>query len=62
MLDGQAEIFGRELPKMETVFYFKGSNLSVFTWKGATIEIEDYLNVNVYHEEVRQQSMGGYGE
>ena len=48
LLEGQAEIFGRELPLMETVIYYKGENLAIFTWKGAKIEIEDHEHV--YHE------------
>ena len=58
LLEGQAEIFGRELPKMETVIYFKGQNLAIFTWKGATIEIEDHDH-HIYHDH-RSQHMGGY--
>lgn len=42
LLKGQAEVFGRELPLNETVFFYKGENLAIFTWKGATIEIEDH--------------------
>lgn len=40
-MEGEAEVFGRELPLQETVFFFKGQNLGIFTWKGAKIEIED---------------------
>lgn len=44
---------------METVIYFKGQNLAIFTWKGATIEIENHDHL--YHEH-RLQNPGGYGD
>jgi hypothetical protein len=47
VLEGQAEVFGRELPVGETVFFYKGQNLAIFTWKGAKIEIEDHQGVIV---------------
>jgi len=47
LLDGQAEVFGREMPTEETVFFFKGENLGIFTWKGAKIEVEDHKSVYV---------------
>jgi hypothetical protein len=42
VIEGQAEVFGRELPVGETIFFYEGENLAIFTWKGAKIEIEDH--------------------
>ena len=39
--DSQAEVFGRELPPNETVFFYSGQSISIYTWNGAKIEIED---------------------
>ena len=44
VLEGSAEVFGRELPLNETVFFYKGENLAIFTWSGAKIELEDPEN------------------
>ena len=57
LLEGWAEVFGRELPNNETVFFYKGENLAIFTWKGAKIEIEDHPNV--FHDP-RHRGMGDY--
>lgn len=53
MLDGQAEVFGRELPHIETVIFYRGENLAIFSWKGAKIEVEDPPNI--------LHSTNGYG-
>ena len=41
LLEGNAEVFGRELPLNEIVFFYRGENLAVFSWRGAKVEIED---------------------
>ena len=45
LLEGQAEVFGRELPHLETVIFYRGENLAIFTWKHAKIEVEDPQNM-----------------
>ena len=61
VFDGQAEVFGRELPLNETVFFFKGNNLAIFTWRGAKIEIEDHQKI--YHKaNENKNSQIGYGD
>lgn len=57
LIDGQAEIFGKELPLMETLFFYKGENLAIFTWKGAKIEVENPKNAMVFEDDSR-----GYGQ
>lgn len=57
LLEGQAEVFGKELPNLdkESVFFFKGENLAIFTWKGCKIEIEDHASAYL-------DQKGMYGE
>ena len=50
LLEGEAECFGRELPLMETVFFFKGQNVAIFTWRGAKIELEIENEREIYTE------------
>ena len=38
LTEGKAEVFGRELPLKEPVFFHQGENLAIFTWHGAKIE------------------------
>ena len=45
LIEGEAEVFGRELPLNETVFFYRGDNISIFSWLGAKIEIEDHEDV-----------------
>ena len=45
LLEGQAEVFGRELPPQEIVIFYRGENLAIFSWKGAKVEIEDPQNM-----------------
>lgn len=54
LLDGNAEVFGRELPNSETVFFFRGQNIAIFTWKGAKIEIEvfpEFMSKNIIQDQ-----------
>jgi hypothetical protein len=53
LTEGEAEVFGRELPLNETVFFYRGDNISIFSWLGAKIEIEDHEE-NVFQERKRQ--------
>ena len=52
LTEGEAEVFGRELPLNETVFFYRGDNISIFSWLGAKIEIEDHEE-NVFQERKR---------
>ena len=45
LIEGQAEVFGRELPLQEIVMFYAGENLAIFTWRGAKIEVEDPQNM-----------------
>lgn len=44
LLEGAAEVYGRELPLDQIVYFYDGQNISIFTWYGAKIEIEDHTN------------------
>lgn len=35
LVEGKAEVFGRELPLKEPVFFHQGENVALFTWHGA---------------------------
>jgi hypothetical protein len=37
LLSGVAEVFGRELPLKEPVFFHQGENVAIYSWHGATI-------------------------
>lgn len=45
LVEGEAEVFGRELPLQEIVMFYAGENLAIFTWKYAKIEVEDPQNM-----------------
>ena len=40
---GLAEVFGRELPCEEPVFFHKGQKLAIFCWKPTKIKISGVL-------------------
>jgi hypothetical protein len=35
---------------METIFFYKGENIAIFTWRGAKIEVEDPPENMVYED------------
>jgi hypothetical protein len=37
LIDGKAEVFGRELPLREPVFFHQEEKFAIFTWHGAVI-------------------------
>ena len=45
LLKGSAEVYGRELPLEQIVYFYHDQNISIFTWFGAEIEIEDHKHL-----------------
>jgi len=39
VLNGLCEVFGRELPVGEPVFFHAGENIAIFCWKQTRIQI-----------------------
>jgi len=36
-MEGRAEVFGKELPLEEPVFFHHGENIAIFSWHGAQV-------------------------
>lgn len=56
LLDGQAEIYGTEIPTNKSYIFIAGLSVAVFTWKGCTLKLEG--NVSSYTS--KQTPMGIY--
>ena len=71
LIEGKAEVFGRELPLKEPVYFHKGEKFAISTWHGAHIQFSGacdfyssdanamipYVNVHSALNQMRQKAL-----